>query len=43
MDKHNIQHTFIIEHCENCRTHNWNTRHDEAKYKQFAEECKAIQ
>ncbi len=29
---------FIIEVCENCRTHNWNTRHDEAKYKQYADE-----
>lgn len=28
---------FIIEHCENCKTHLWNTRHDEAKYKQVAE------
>lgn len=31
---------FIIEVCENCRTHNWNTRHDEAKYKQYADESK---
>ena len=31
---------FIIEVCENCRSHNWNTRHDEAKYKQYADESK---
>ena len=29
----NTDHQFIIEVCENCRTHSWNTRHDEAKYK----------
>lgn len=32
MDKIN-ENTFVIEHCERCKTHNWNTRHDEAKYK----------
>ena len=24
---------FVIEHCENCQMHSWNTRHDEKKYK----------
>lgn len=33
---------FIVEHCENCRSHQWNTRHDEAKYKSFAEESKTF-
>lgn len=27
---------FVIEHCENCATHQWNTRHNEALYKQHA-------
>ena len=24
--------TFVFEVCENCSSHQWNTRHDEAKY-----------
>ena len=27
---------IIIEHCFNCSAHNWNNRHDENKYKQYA-------
>lgn len=27
---------FVIEHCENCQMHSWNTRHDANKYKQNA-------
>jgi len=27
---------FVIEHCENCSMHSWNTRHDANKYKQSA-------
>lgn len=27
---------FIIEHCENCQMHQWNTRHDANLYKQHA-------
>ena len=27
---------FVIEHCENCKMHGWNTRHDENKYKAHA-------
>ena len=34
--------TFVIEVCENCRTHNWNTRHDEAKYQRYANESKIV-
>ena len=26
---------FTIEVCINCRTHKWNTRHDETKYSDF--------
>ena len=40
--EHDQDKYFIIEVCENCRSHNWNTRHDEAKYKQYAEESKAF-
>jgi hypothetical protein len=32
--------TFVIEVCENCRAHTWNTRHDENKYKSYALESK---
>ena len=34
------ENTFVIEVCENCRAHNWNTRHDENKYKNYANESK---
>ena len=27
---------FCIEHCHNCKSHGWNTRHDQNKYLQFA-------
>ena len=26
---------FVIECCQNCKEHGWNTRHDEAKYIAF--------
>jgi hypothetical protein len=26
---------FVIETCQNCKGHHWNTRHDEAKYLDF--------
>jgi len=26
---------FVIECCENCKEHQWNTRHDQAKYEDF--------
>ena len=26
---------FIIECCENCKQHQWNTRHNEEKYKHY--------
>ncbi len=35
-----FENTFVIEVCENCRAHNWNTRHDENKYKAYAMESK---
>lgn len=31
-----LNHTIVIEHCNNCKTHNTHTRHDEAKYAQYA-------
>ena len=35
---------FIIEHCVDCKSHQWNTRHDLAKYKGFASDLtRAIQ
>jgi|JI9StandDraft_1071089.scaffolds.fasta_scaffold83677_1 hypothetical protein len=27
--------TIVIECCENCRSHQWNTRHDPEKYDQY--------
>ena len=38
MEKKGQDGKFVIEFCENCRTHNWNTRHDEAKYSLYAVE-----
>ena len=26
---------FVVESCQNCREHHWNTRHDESKYEEF--------
>lgn len=26
---------FVVELCQNCKEHGWNTRHDEAKYLEF--------
>jgi len=31
--------TFVIEVCAGCSGHKWNTRHDEAKYAQFFQDC----
>ena len=36
MDKK--ENTFVIEACENCIAHKWNTRHDETKYKNYSVE-----
>ena len=33
--------TFVVEHCINCSTHAWNTRHDEAKYLRNAQNVAA--
>lgn len=27
---------FVVEHCENCHLHQWNTRHNEQQYKDNA-------
>lgn len=32
---------FVIEHCRDCKSHEWNTRHDEAKYVGFADSVSA--
>ena len=31
--------TFVFEVCAQCSGHQWNTRHDEAKYQQFFSDC----
>ncbi len=40
MDNKDSSYIYIIETCENCKSHTWNTRHDEAKYLQYAQESK---
>ena len=32
--------TIVIEVCENCASHQWNTRHDEKKYASNAHQSK---
>ena len=27
---------FVVEHCENCHLHAWNTRHNEKQYRDNA-------
>ena len=27
--------TFVVELCQDCANHGWNTRHDEAKYQEY--------
>ena len=34
--------TFVFEVCAQCQTHQWNTRHDEAKYAQFFASVSAV-
>lgn len=36
------QKIFVIEHCENCAAHSWNTRHDAAQYKGYAMNGKLV-
>ena len=31
----NLDNVIVVECCENCRQHNWNTRHDPNKYEEF--------
>ena len=38
MDQRTMKPTFIIEYCTNCSSHSWNTRHNEAKYLQMAQQ-----
>ena len=32
---------FVFEVCVDCRSHQWNTRHDEGKYMQFYSDVSA--
>lgn len=32
---------FVIESCKDCKSHQWNTRHDEAQYNQYSTEVAA--
>lgn len=31
---------FVVETCQNCKEHHWNTRHDETKYEDFYHKSK---
>ena len=33
---------FVIESCQNCKQHGWNTRHDEQKYLDFFNKGKPL-
>lgn len=33
--------TVVIEHCRNCKQHQWNTRHNEERYTSLFAEFKA--
>ena len=37
----NSDYQFVIEYCQNCSVHAWNTRHDEAKYEAYKNGIKA--
>lgn len=39
-DQLNLDHTIVIEHCVNCNNHSTHTRHDPAKYADFAARSK---
>ena len=34
---------FVIETCQNCKDHGWNTRHDESKYHEYFQRGKPFQ
>ena len=31
---------IVLEVCDNCSAHQWNTRHDNAKYNSYADQSK---
>ena len=33
---------FVIEVCQNCKDHHWNTRHDQAKYQEYFNRGKQV-
>jgi hypothetical protein len=33
---------FVIETCQNCKSHVWNTRHDENKYLEYFNRGKSL-
>jgi len=35
-----VEKIFVIEHCEKCESHQWNTRHKSEQYKHYAHEGK---
>lgn len=41
-DLSNAEYVFVIETCQNCKQHHWNTRHDEAKYDDFYNKSKSF-
>lgn len=35
MNAQNSEYVFVVECCQNCSEHRWNTRHNEEKYQEF--------
>jgi hypothetical protein len=33
---------FVVETCQNCKSHTWNTRHDENKYLDYFNKSKPL-
>jgi hypothetical protein len=40
--KLNLDNTIVLEVCQNCKSHGWNTRHDAAKYYNYATTSKSF-
>jgi len=37
-----LEHTIVLEVCQNCKNHEWNTRHEQAKYYNYATTSKSV-
>jgi|LauGreDrversion4_2_1035121.scaffolds.fasta_scaffold503888_1 hypothetical protein len=41
-EKIDLNNTIVLEVCQNCKQHAWNTRHDERQYREYALNGKTI-